>query len=323
MKSFKHVNAKTVDEAVELLKDHGGKANLIAGGTDLLGVLKDKILPEYPETIINIKTISGLDYIKEDGKGLKIGALSSLRDIANSPTIKGKYKVLSDAAESVASPEIRNMGTIGGNLTQDVRCWYYRVPQRIGGPIMCPRKGSGQCMAVQGDNRYHAIMGAKKCFAVCPSDTAVALAALDAIIKAVGPNGERTIPVKDFYQPLNNALNVEEIVTEIEVPKPPDGARHQFLKFTLRKPIDFAIVSVASVIAVEDGVCTDARIALGAVAPAPLRATQAEEAIKGKAIDDAIAESAAESAVAGSKPLSMNAYKVDITKTLVKRAIVS
>ena len=321
MKSFHHMNAKTVTEAVKLLKAYKGKARLNAGGTDLLGVLKDRILPDYPEAIINIKTIPRLDYIKEDTKGLKIGALARLSDIAKSSAVKETYQVLSAAASAVATPQIRNMATIGGNLCQDVRCWYYRYPSLIGGRMLCLRKGSGPCHAVTGDNRYHAILEGKKCFAVCPSDIAIALTALDGKIKIAGAKGVRTVPVKEFFKPLGNALESDEMVTEIQVPRPPERARQTFLKFTLRKPIDFAIVSVASVIKLENEICTDAKIVLGAVAPTPIQATKAEEIIKGKAIDDITTAKAAEAAIAGAKPLSMNAYKVEITKKLVERAI--
>jgi xanthine dehydrogenase YagS FAD-binding subunit len=176
-------------------------------------------------------------------------------------------------------------------------------------------------LAVAGDNRYHAILEGKKCFAVCPSDMAIALTALDAKVKIQTPIGSRTIGVKDFFKTLKNVLEPGEMVTEIQVPKPLDKARQTFLKFTLRKPVDFAIVSVASVITVRDGVCKDAKIVLGAVAPIPVRATDVEQSIKGKIIDATMAAEAAEAAVAGARPLSMNAYKVEITKTLVKRAI--
>jgi xanthine dehydrogenase YagS FAD-binding subunit len=323
MKSFNHVNVKTVGEAVKLLKYYGSKTKLMAGGTDLLGILKDRILPNYPEAIINIKTIHGLDYIKEDSKGLKIGALAKLSDLAKSPVVKRDYQVLAECAEAVATPQIRNMGTIGGNLCQDVRCWYYRYPHPLGGRMLCFRKGRGPCLAVAGDNRYHAILGGKKCFAVCPSDMAIALTALDAKIKIQSPQGRRTVVVKDFFKTLGNVLEPDEIITEIQVPRPLDEARQTFFKFTLRKPVDFAIVSVASVIRVKDGLCQDLRIVLGAVAPIPVRATEVEQAIKGKVIDGLTAAEAAEAAVAGARPLSMNAYKIEITKTLVKRALLA
>ena len=296
---------------------------LNAGGTDLLLTLKGEHLFDYPEAVINIKTISGLDYIKEEGGVLKIGALARLADVANAALIQSDYRALAEAAQSVATPQIRNVATIGGNLCQDVRCWYYRYPRHIGGPIRCLRKGSGPCLAVSGDNRYHAILGGKRCYAVCPSDTAVALAALDAQIRVAGPKGERNIAVPDFFSPLGNALKGDEMVTEVVVPMTTGQAKQTFLKFVLRNPVDFAIVSVASVITLQEGICTDARIALGAVASAPVRAGKAEEFVKGRAIDQTIAAEAAEQTVADAKPLSMNAYKVEIAKTLVKRVMLS
>jgi xanthine dehydrogenase YagS FAD-binding subunit len=238
-----------------------------------------------------------------------------------SPLLNERYPALAEAAHAVATPQIRNAATVGGNLCQDVRCWYYRYPRHIGGPILCARKGKGPCLAVKGDNRYHALMGGKKCFAVCPSDTAVALAALDGQIRIAGPEGQRKIAVADFYNPMGNGLKRGEMVTGVEVPSVADESRQAFLKFTLRKPVDFAIVSVAGVITVQDGVCTDARIALGAVAPGPVRASRAEEVLVGRPLDEKAAATAADAALAGAKPLSMNAYKIEIAKTLVKRAL--
>jgi xanthine dehydrogenase YagS FAD-binding subunit len=321
VRPFKHFNAASVDEALSLLKDYKGEARLMAGGTDLLAVLKDQILEGYPKALINIKTIPGLDKIQENEEGLKIGALAKLADIVLSPSVQATVPVLSQAAGAVASPEIRSMGTIGGNLCQDVRCWYYRYPHHMGGRFLCHRKGTGPCHAIKGDNRYHAIMGGKACVAVCPSDTATALAALDARLTIISPEGKRKIPIHELFTALGTTLGPGEIVTEIQVPSPPKGIRQRFLKFTLRKPIDFAIVSVASLIAVEKGLCRDAKIVLGAVAPTPLRAEGAEQAIKGKPLDDATAEDAATAAVSGARALSRNAYKIEITKTLVKRAI--
>jgi xanthine dehydrogenase YagS FAD-binding subunit len=321
MKSFKHINVKSLKEASKLLKEYTGKAKVIAGGTDLLETLKDKILMDYPEALINIKTVPGLDYIKEDAKGLKMGALTTLSEVARSPVMKEKYKILAEAAYAVATPQIRNIGTIGGNLCQDIRCWYYRYPHQLGGRFVCSRKGSGPCYAVKGDNRYHAIMGGKKCYAICPSDTAVALAALDAQIKIVGLEGERWIAVTDLFDTLGNALRCGEMVAEIKVPRVSDSAKQTFFKFTMRAPLDFAVVSVATVVSFNDGNCTDARIVLGAVAAKPVRAKKAEEAIIGGPINQETAVQAAELAVAEAKPLSMNAYKVEIAKALIRRAI--
>jgi xanthine dehydrogenase YagS FAD-binding subunit len=323
MRPFIHINVPTIDAALDALKGYGNKARLLAGGTDLFGALKDEFLPSYPETLINIKTIADLDYIREEKGALQIGALARLSDLAKSPIVVRNYEALALAAHSVASPQIRNAATIGGNLCQDVRCWYYRYSRQVGGPMDCLRKGKGPCLAVRGDNRYHAILGGKKCFAVCPSDTAVALAALDGQVVIAGPVGERKIAVTDFYTSLGNAVKAGELVREIEIPEITGRARQAFLKFTLRKPVDFAIASVAAVLIMEKDVCTEARIALGAVAPGPVRAKAAEELLKGRRIDEAIAVEAGQLALEGAKPLSGNAYKIEITKTLIKRAIMS
>jgi NADPH-dependent glutamate synthase beta subunit-like oxidoreductase len=174
MKTFKHHNVRSIREATALLRAYKGKAKVNAGGTDLVGSLRGKISREYPEAVVNIKTIDGLDYIKKGRDGIRIGALAKLVDVANSPAVKEDYKLLSDAAYSVASPHIRNMATIGGNLAQDVRCWYYRYPQQIGGPILCLRKGGKFCNALAGDNRYHSIFGGAPlaeypCSSHCPA----------------------------------------------------------------------------------------------------------------------------------------------------------
>jgi hypothetical protein len=171
MKPFEHRDAKTVAEAVELLRENRSK--LIAGGTDLLGVLKDRVLPTYPELLVNIKSIPGLDSIERDEGGVKIGALAKLADIAASPLVKEEYPMLAEAAQSVAVPQIRNMGTIGGNLAQDTRCWYYRFPHEIGGRILCYLKGGKGCYAITGENRYHSIFGGLReesppCSSACP-----------------------------------------------------------------------------------------------------------------------------------------------------------
>jgi xanthine dehydrogenase YagS FAD-binding subunit len=322
MRTFEHFNAHSIDQALSLAEDFKGKAQFIAGGTDLLGVLKDEILPQYPKVIINIKTIPKLDEIQDQKNGgIQIGALTKLVHIVNSSLIRDRYPALAEAAQAVATPEIRNMGTIGGNLCQDTRCWYYRYPHQMGGRILCFRKGKGPCLALKGDNRYHSIAGGKGCVAVCPSDTAIALVALDAKLRIFGSKGKRETPIMDFYTNTGSVLKPDEILTDIIIPPEPADSRQMFLKFTLRKPIDFAVVSVASTITLQDGNCTDARIALGAIAPTPLRAHQAEDVLKGRPLDSETVEEAAEQAVKGFKPLSMNAYKIEITQTLIKRAL--
>jgi xanthine dehydrogenase YagS FAD-binding subunit len=319
MKNFYHYNAKSVAEAVSLLKEYAGKAKVTAGGTDLLGVLQDRILPTQPEALINLKTIPGLDAIKEDAEGLKLGALAKLADIAASDIVKGKYAALAEAAGKVASPQLRNQGTIGGNICQDVRCWYYRLLRNA---FYCLRKGGAVCYGIAGDNRYLSIYGGPAgCYAVCPSDTATALMALNATIKT----SARTIPIGEFYIDTapGNVLKSDEIVTEIAIPTPAASNKQKFLKHAQRKSIDFPIVNVAVYITPATGAVTDARIALGAVAPKPIRATDAEAAVKGKTITADVAEAAATAAVAKAVALTMNKYKIQITKALIKRALLA
>jgi xanthine dehydrogenase YagS FAD-binding subunit len=317
MKRFLHIDATSVDKASEYLAR--GKAYVTAGGTDLMGTLKDNILPEYPELVINLKTIEGMDYIKEEGGVLKIGALTLLEDIAHSDVVNSKYTALAQAAGRTASIHLREMGTIGGNICQMNRCWYFRNPDN---KFNCIRKGGNMCYAMAGDNRYHSIFGAvSACIAVNPSDTAPALVALNASIKT----NKRTISVDDFWTvtiPGSTVLEDDEIVTEIQVPEP--AGKSAFLKFAIRKTIDFPVVNCAAMIS-----GSDARICLNAVYNNPYRATKAEDAIKGKAINEENAEAAGEAAVSGAMGLPGNGsnpgnkYKIQIAKTLVKRAILA
>lgn len=321
MRAFEHFNPDSVDEALSLLRVYEGRARVIAGGTDLLETLKNEILPEYPEALVNIKTIPNLDAIEEDDNGLAIGPLTRLAAVAGSSGVRERWGILATAAESVATPEIRNMGTMGGNLCQDTRCWYYRYPHRLGGRILCRRKGEGPCHAVKGDNRYHAIMGGRKCLAVCASDMATALTVLDAQIRISGPGGGRTVSMAEFYTTMGDVLQPDEILTGIRVPLPAGNARQVFLKFRLREPVDFALVSVAAMVSMADGVCEDAGIVLGGVDSSPYRAKDAEDKLRGRRLTAAVAGEAAEAAVAEARPLRNNAYKIEIAKSLVKRAL--
>ena len=316
MKAFNHENAKTLAEAKTALA--GGKATIIAGGTDLIGSLKDNILPDkmYPAALINIKTVNpGLDYIKEEAGMLKIGTTTRLADIAAHPAINQKYTALAQAALRVATPHVRDMGTIGGNIAQLHRCWYFRKPENR---FECLRKGGKTCFAMMGDNRYHSIFGnVNMCIAVHPSDIAPALIALNATVVT----NVRKINAENFWDvkvASNTVLNPGEIITEIQVPALPAGAKSAFLKFAIRKSIDFPIVNCA--VMVGGGA---PRIALNAVAPKPYRATKAEAAIAGKPINEANAEAAGAAAVEDAKPLPETKYKVQIAKTLVKRALLA
>jgi len=314
-----YIKAKTINEAISLLSEHKGEAKIIAGGTDLVRLMKNKVT--RPKLLVNIKTVSDLKDITEDAKGLKIGVLTTIRDIESSPIIRDKYTVLAEAAHSVATPHIRNMATIVGDLCQDVQCWYYRRSPITGKSFFCHRKGGKLCYAVAGENAYHAIIGGNKCFAVCPSDMAIALLALGTTLKIASPDGEKTLPLDEFYTPLGNILKPDEIITGIRVPLVGSGTRQRYLKFRLRKAIDFAISSVATAITTEARRVSNVRIVLGGVAPMPYRAYKAEAVLKGELITEIVAEKAAEAAVSEAVPLSMNNYKVSLTRTLVKRAI--
>jgi xanthine dehydrogenase YagS FAD-binding subunit len=322
MRKFRHINAASVDEAVSWLRRYGIRANVIAGGTDLLGKMKDEILPTYPESIINLKTIPGLDFIKEKDGMLRIGALARLHDIAVNPIVNARYPALAIAARRTASPNIRQMGTIGGNICQDIRCWYYRNPRNR---FPCLRKGGGRCYAIEGDNRYHSIFGGSVeggCYAVHPSDTAPALIVLDANIIT----SQRTIKAENFFQVgvgRTTVLDMDEIVTEIQVPAPADGTKSTFIKFAMRTSIDFPIVNCAAMIGNPDGVVSAARICLNAVYVKPYRACEAEEVVLGKAIDESNAEAAGQASVLAAEPLKHNRYMVQVAKTLVKRAILA
>jgi xanthine dehydrogenase YagS FAD-binding subunit len=312
-KKFAHVNAKTLKEAASVLQK--GNAAAIAGGTDLLGAMRFEILRNSPEVVVNLKSIPGLDYIREEGGMLKLGALTRLEDIAKSPIVRAKYNALAEAAHRTGSPHIREMGTIGGNICQLNRCWYFRNPDNR---FDCIRKGGKRCFAMAGENRYHSIFGAiKMCVAVNPSDTAPALVALNAKIKT----NRRTLASEQFWDmavPGSTVLAAGEIVTEIQVPVPAAGVKSAFIKFTIRKSIDFPIVNCAA--AIGNG---DARICLNAVYNKPYRASKGEEAIKEKAINEANAEAAGDAVVSDARTLpgDRNKWKIQIAKVMVRRAI--
>ena len=307
MKHFKHMQATSADQAAK--EAASGKAWVMAGGTDLLGTLKDEIFPEYPETVIDLKTIEGMDAIEEDGDALRIGALAKLSDVAENELVKTYAAALAQAAGRVASPPIRHMGTIGGNVCQMHRCWYFRVPDDR---FHCRRKGGATCPARIGDNRYHSIFGDDNgCFAVSSHDTAPALVALGATVVTT----KREVPAEEFFGAhghRSNVLEDGEVVKEFRVPKAEKSA---FQKFALRKSIDFPVVNCA--VAATGG---ETRVVLGGVHPAPWRSKEAEEAVAAGVTADSAAK-AGEAAVSVAKPLGKNAYKVDIARTLVKRTL--
>ena len=322
MEKFAYVNATNVEQAPSLLSGEWGETMVIAGGTDLLGELKEYI--ETPAKVVNLKTIPGLDEIKADATGLTIGALATLGEIAAHPTIRKHYTALAEAAASVASPQIRNVGTLGGNLCQRPRCWYYRNPE-----IICLKKGGDMCYAVDGLSKYHAIFGGGPVYIVHPSDTAPALIALGAAVKIIGPEGERTMPLEEFFilpdinPERENVLEPNEVVAEVHVPKPTANTKSLYLKARERGSFDFALSSVAAAFEMNGSTCREASIVLGGVAPIPWRSNEAEAALNGERITEAVAKRAGSEAVKNAEPLNDNGYKVALTQNLVSRAVMN
>lgn len=320
MEKFAYVNAENVEQASSLLSGEWGETMVIAGGTDLLGELKEYI--ETPAKVVNLKTIPGLDEIKADATGLTIGALATVGDIAAHPTIQEHYTVFAEAAASVASPQLRNVGTLGGNLCQRPRCWYYRNPE-----IICLKKGGDMCYAVEGLSKYHAIFGGGPVYIVHPSDTAPALIALGATVKIIGPDGEKTMPLEEFFilpdinPQRENVLEPNEVVAEVHVPKPSANTKSYYIKARERGSFDFALSSVAAAFEMNGSTCRAASIVLGGVAPIPWRSKEAEAALNGVRITEAVAKRAGSEAVKNAEPLNDNGYKVALTQNLVSRAV--
>jgi xanthine dehydrogenase YagS FAD-binding subunit len=330
MNPFVVSNPTTVAAAATTLA--AGNAAILAGGTDLLSGLKAMNSPATPPaTLVNLKSITpSLSYINVDSSGtLHVGALTTLNTIANNATVLANFAALAQSAAAAASPELRNVGTIGGNICQKVRCWYFRADDDL---FNCLRKDpKGICYALGGDNRYHSIFGGVNgCFAVNPSDTAAALTAFGANIVT----NKKTWAIKDFFAvngEATTALAVDEIVTEIQVPAPATGTKSAFTKFALRKSFDFPIVNCAAVITQASGNVSAAAVALNAVYNLPRRATGAETSITGKAITTANADAAGTAGVSGATAMPANAntttignkYMIQIAKTMIKRTILA
>ena len=320
MKNFAHIKPQNLKEASQLPGDNWKDTLPYAGGTDLLGLMKDGI--ETPDKLIDLKTLPGMDKITyTPGKGLKIGALVTIAEIAEHERINKKYTVLGQAAKEVASPQLRNQGTIGGNLCQRPRCWYFR------GEFHCLRKGGDVCYAAAGENKYHCIIGGGPCFIVHPSDTAVALLALDAVVTVFSGKKSRQIPLKEFFVlpekrvTRENILKPGEIVTEIQVPNVPAGTRSGYLKLKERGVWDFATVSAAAVLQVHQDIVKAARITLGGVAPIPWWEKQVSSQLKGMTTPLKNLEQIVSAALKEAEPLEQNAYKIPMARNLIKRLI--
>jgi xanthine dehydrogenase YagS FAD-binding subunit len=321
MPSFELYQPSTVEDALSLLDRHEEEAWILAGGNDSLGWFKDRV--KRPKAIVEITAIDELRGIREQGDGIEIGALTTLTEIERSALVRERFSLLADAARKVASPQIRNAGTIGGNIAQDARCWYYRYG------LDCYRAGGNTCYAdtPKAINREHALFGADRCVAVTPSDTGPALVALDASMVVRNPKGERVVKAEDFF--IGPKVDIErmtvleddDILTAIRIPGTWAGATFYFEKIADRETWDFALVNVAAAMVLENGVIDRIRIACGGVECVPKRLEVVEEVVKGSPKDEETAALAGKSAVRGATPLNYNHFKIPLMENLVKRAI--
>ena len=316
--TFDYVRPASLEDALKQVQ--GASTRVHAGGTDLLGCIRDDVMPV--DKVVSLSGIEGLRGIAptSDG-GLRIGALTTIAELVSHPTIVASYTALSQAAAVVASPQLRNQGTIGGNLCQRPRCWYFR------GQYACARKGGDLCFAMNGQNQYHAIFGGNFCYIVHPSDTAPALVALDASVRVAGPKGTRTVPMEKFFVLPDVQLTREtvlepgEIVTEVLLPRPDPATRSLYRKVRARGSWDFAMTGLALAIVMKAGKVENARVVLSGVAPTPWRVPAVEKAIVGQKLDSRTIARAAEAAVAGAQPLEHNGYKVALVRGVVEEGL--
>ena len=321
MPAFELFQPASVNDALGVLNRHGADAWVMAGGMDTFDWLKDRI--KKPKVVVDLGMVNELRGIKDAGGGLEIGATTTLTTIANDPMVKERFPLLHEAALIVASPQIRNQGTLGGNVSQDARCWYYRA----GWP--CYRAGGNICYAdtPTSINREHAIFNADRCVAVNPSDTAPALIALGAEFVIKNGDKDRVVPAEEFFIGPGiditrlNSLQPGDLLTAIRIPSTFAGKAHYFEKVRDRQVWDFALVNIAAAMNVSGTTMNDVRMVVNGVAATPYRLHAVEAFLKGKSRDKATADQAAEMAVEGAVPLLHNAYKIPLMKALVKRAI--
>jgi xanthine dehydrogenase YagS FAD-binding subunit len=321
MPVFELFQPASIDDAIKLLDKHGTDAWVLAGGLDSMDWLKDRI--KRPKVVVDLSQITELKGVREANGGIEIGAMTPLTEIVRNPIVREKFSLLMEAAELVASPQIRNVGTIGGNVSQDTRCWYYR------GGWTCYRAGGNICYADTPTalNREHAIFDADRCVAVNPSDTAPALVALDAQMVIRGPKGERVVNAESYWIGPGiditrmNVLAPNELLTAIRIPSTMAGAQFYFEKVRDRQVWDFPLVNVASAIKTNGATIGEVRLVVNAVAATPRRLKNVEASVTGKPRNEETADMAGRMAVEGAEPLRHNAYKIPLMRNLVKRAI--
>jgi xanthine dehydrogenase YagS FAD-binding subunit len=320
MRDFKYIQTETLKQASSFLGKENNNSAILSGGTDLLSLLKENIYTN--DNVVNLKTIPNLDKINyKRGEGLSIGALVKISDVAESKIIREKFTVLAEAAGEIASPQLRNMGTVGGNICQRPRCWYYRED------FDCIRKGGGECFAYEGENKYHCIIGGGPCYIVHPSDLAVAFTALDAKVKIFSGDSSRIIPIRDFFvlpkddYLFENILKDGEIVTEIIIPEPIEATVSSYIKIKERETWDFAVVSVAAVISKTSSKISSGKIAFGGVAPIPWTEENVNSRFKNMEPNKSEIEKLAKSILSQAEPLEQNKYKVILAKNLTNRIL--
>jgi xanthine dehydrogenase YagS FAD-binding subunit len=318
MPRFSYTRPRTLKDAIKQASSE--RCGVLAGGTDLLGCLRDQVFP-----LERVVSIAGLDELRGIGKnaegGLTIGALTTVTAVAESHLVRERYRALAMAASEVASPQLRNQGTIAGNICQKPRCWYYR------GEFHCLRKGGDRCYAVAGENQYHCIFGGGPCYIVHPSDMAPALAAFGASVLTAGVKGKRSVPFDKFHVlPSVNVrketvLEPGEIVTGIVLPQAQKGMESSYRKVRARRSWDFALAGAAIAIKLDKGIVTSARIFLSGAAPVPWRSKETEEAITGRRLEESVIEKAAEAVVKGARPLGQNSYKLHLFQGIIREEL--
>jgi xanthine dehydrogenase YagS FAD-binding subunit len=320
MNNFKLAQPQNIEQAASLLADK--KVFLMAGGTDLLDEIKNEVI--HPDVVVDLKSIPDLAYIQRTDGTVRIGAMTHVSELAGNQMIKTSYPVLHEAALSLATPQLRNVGTVGGNLCQRPRCWYYRDPQ-----VECRKKGGSRCYASRGRNRYHAILGGGICHIVYPSDLAPALISLDAEATIATANGSRTVPLEEFYTlpqvdvQKENILKANEILKEVKIPPPKNEQKSTYVKLKERGTWDFALVSAAVCGIVSGKTFKEIKIVLGGVAPIPWRLEKAENLLKGNPVTDDVVKQAAKEALSDARPLNENVYKQDLAAIAVSKAVLS
>ena len=320
MNPFRFVDAGSTEHAISLIEADPSGARPLAGGTDLMGEIKEGVVE--PATLVSLASLPGMSGVEHGPDGLAIGAMTTLATLESDEVIARDYPALAQAVASVATPQIRNVGTLGGNLCQRPRCWYYRSPL-----FDCRKKGGAICFAVNGSSKYHAILGGVDCYIVHPSDIAPVLIALDATATIAGPAGTQTLSLENFFAGPERDIEAEtvlqpgELLTRVFVPKPTAGLRSIYLKARERRTQDFALASVAACLHVAGGVVERASLVLGGVAPTPWRATAAEDALRGASVADVDTDAIGQLTVRDARPLRDNHFKVRLAASLVRRAV--